>query len=82
MIIDVLKVNCHQQNEDIVNVDEHIRNVPKDEVHEPLKILTCVLQSKRCPVKHVKTEGSDHSGLLAILLRHRDLMVTLEEVHL
>ena len=82
--MEVFDVFCLQQggDQDVIEVPEDVRDVSKDGIHHVLEVLACVLESKWHEQELEETEGCDDCGLVDVLRRHWDLMVTLVEVDL
>ena len=68
-------------DEYIVDVDEYARNVAKNFVHQPLKILAGIFQTEGGAREDPEPEGGDDRSLWDVLVGHRNLVVSLEEVH-
>ena len=67
-------------HEDVVDVDEAMRDAVEDRVHESLEILTCVFQSEGSSLENIKSKWGDDSSLLDVVGMDRDLMVPFEQV--
>ena len=59
-----------------------MRDVAKDGIHHALEVLAYILESKWHEQELEETKECDDCGLVDVLRRYWDLMVTLEEVDL
>ena len=65
----------------IVQVGEHKRQTPKQSIHETLERLCCVRQTERHKQIFKHAERCHNCRFLHIIRRHRDLVVTLHQIH-
>ena len=75
-------VLCPAGHQDVVEVDENKTKVLADGVHEALEGLGSIFEAERGSQEFVQPKGRYHCHLVDILGRHRDLVVTSDEVHL
>ena len=69
----LLEILAGYQN--VVQVDEDARHIPKDTVHKPLECLGRVFQAERHPEELKESKWGHDRRLLNVVLRHRDLMI-------
>jgi hypothetical protein len=64
------------RDQDVIDVDKHPRKILKDTIHEPLKGLPSVAESKGHPQELPQTKGSGDGCLLDVIRRHWNLVVS------
>ena len=70
------------EHEDVINVNENTIQACKYRIHQPLKSLSGVPESKRDSDKFKQSKRSDDGGLLDVFLSNGNLMIATLEVDL
>ena len=68
-------------NQNVVKVDENKGEITKNTIHESLKCLGRVLESKRHPKELEQAKGSNHCGFLYVAWIHGDLVISSDEIN-
>ena len=71
-----------QCDKDVIHVDEREGETSQDVIHQPLKCLSSVGETKWHPQKFKKAEGGDDRCLVNVVRCHWNLMITLAKVDL
>ena len=66
---------CLGSDEDIVNVNKDSGNVPEYGVHQALKVLTSIFQSKRSSWKNEQAERRNDAGFTHVGVGDRNLVI-------
>ena len=67
-------------NQNVVNINECVGDFAKNLVHETLKVLASVFEAKRRSWEYEQPKWGDYPCFLDIVLIHRDLMISLQEI--
>ena len=73
-------LHVHTGHQNVIQVDEDPLHVAKDLVHQPLKRLSRVLQTKGHPKKLEKAKRCDDGGLFDVFWGHWNLVVSAHQV--
>ena len=68
-------------HQDVIQVDEDAGDTSEYGIHESLKCLNSVLESKRHAKKFPKTEGSDDGCFADVSFCHRNLVISSGQVN-
>ena len=69
------------RHQDVVQVNERERNITQNGVHQTLKGLSGILQTKRHPNEFKKAERCDYSRFCQIHFRHWYLVVSTDQIN-